>query len=247
MPILVEACVDSVASARAAERGGAGRLELCDNLFDGGTTPSAGMIVAVKAAVRIPLFVIVRPRGGGFVYTDEEIGVMQLDIEAARMLGVDGVVVGTLTRDAKVDAERLRSLVAAAGALPVTFHRAVDLVRDQDQALETLIHERVARVLTSGGAPTAIDGSGAIAALVRRAAGQIEVMAGGGIREETVHELVARTNVQEVHVRGTRVVKAPMAQGREGVRLRKALPEDESAWEETSERRIKEIVRLANG
>ena len=102
MPVLVEACVDSVASAVAAERGGARRLELCDNLTDGGTTPSAGMISAVKAAVRIPVFVIARPRGGGFVYTDIEAGVIRLDIEAARMLGADGIVVGSLTREGRV-------------------------------------------------------------------------------------------------------------------------------------------------
>src|SRR4051812_23393395 len=122
MSVLVEACVDSVASALAAERGGAARLELCDNLFDGGTTPSAGMISAVKATVRIPVFVIVRPRGGGFVYTHEEIAVMRLDIEAARMLGADGVVVGVLSRDARVDSEQLRTLVETAGDVPVAFH-----------------------------------------------------------------------------------------------------------------------------
>lgn len=246
MHVLVEACVDSVVSAVAAERGGASRLELCADLFDGGTTPSAGMIAAVKAAVRIPVFVIVRPRGGGFVYTDEEMGVMRLDIEAARMLGADGVVVGALTADATVDVGRLRALLDAAGGLPVTFHRAFDLARDQDAALETLIRERVTRVLTSGGAATAIDGAQSIGALVRRAGGQIEVMAGGGVREDTVHELVERTKVREVHVRGTRLVKTPMHQSPNGIRLRKSLPEDESAWEETSERRIKEIVRLAN-
>lgn len=245
--VLVEACVDSVASALAAERGGAGRLELCDNLFDGGTTPSAGMISAVKAAVRIPVFVIVRPRGGGFVYTHEEMGVMRLDIEAARMLGADGVVVGVLTRDARVDAEQLRVLVTAAGQMPVTFHRAFDLTQDRDQALEALMHAHVRRVLTSGGAPSALEGVEAIGALVKRAAGQIEVMAGGGVREETVQEIVHRTGVREVHVRGTRSARTPMSGGPTNIRLRKTLPADESTWEETDERRIREFVRLANG
>jgi copper homeostasis protein len=245
--VLVEACVDSVASALAAERGGAGRLELCDNLFDGGTTPSAGMISAVKAAVRIPVFVIVRPRGGGFVYTNEEMGVMRLDIEAARMLGADGVVVGVLTRDARVDAEQLRVLVTAAGQMPVTFHRAFDLTQDRDQALEALMHAHVRRVLTSGGAPSALEGVEAIAALVKRAAGQIDVMAGGGVREETVQEIVHRSGVREVHVRGTRAARTPMSGGPTNIRLRKALPADESTWEETDERRIREFVRLANG
>ena len=245
--VVVEACVDSVASALAAERGGAGRLELCDNLFDGGTTPSAGMISAVKAAVRIPVFVIVRPRGGGFVYTHEEMGVMRLDIEAARMLGADGVVVGVLTRDARVDAEQLRVLVTAAGQMPVTFHRAFDLTQDRDQALEALMHAHVRRVLTSGGAPSALEGVEAIGALVKRAAGQIEVMAGGGVREETVQEIVHRTGVREVHVRGTRSARTPMLGGPTNIRLRKTLPADESTWEETDERRIREFVRLANG
>jgi copper homeostasis protein len=247
MRVLVEACVDAVASALAAERGGAGRLELCDNLSDGGTTPSAGMISAVKAAVRIPVFVIVRPRGGGFVYTHDEIGVMRLDIEAAKMLGADGVVIGALTRDGRVDAEQVRTLVIAAGPLPVTFHRAFDLTQDPEQALETLIQLGVARVLTSGGQTTALEGVEAIAALVRRAAGQIRVMAGGGVREETVQELVHRAGITEVHVRGTRLARAPMSPSKEAIKLRKALPADEASWEETDERRIREFVRLANG
>ena len=233
-------------SAVAAERGGAKRLELCDNLFDGGTTPSAGMISAVKAAVRIPVFVIVRPRGGGFVYSSDEISVMRLDIEAARMLGADGVVVGVLTRDARVDEEQLRALVDQAGSLPVTFHRAFDLARDQGEALETLMRERVQRVLTSGGGQTALDGVDAIARLVARAAGQITVMAGGGIREETVQEVVHRSGVGEVHVRGTRPARTEMTGGA-SLKLRKPFPVDEGAWEETDERRIREFVRLANG
>lgn len=246
MPILIEACVDSVLSAVAAEKGGAGRLELCDNLFDGGTTPSAGMISAVRAAVRIPVFVIVRPRGGGFVYTVEEVSVMRLDIEAARMLGADGIAIGTLTRDARIDVEQLRVLMQHAGGLPVTFHRAFDLVRDQGEALEVLIRERVARVLTSGGSQTALEGVESIAKLVGRAAGHIAVMAGGGIREETVQEIVHRSKVGEVHVRGTRAARVDVSGGG-SLKLRKQLPVDENAWEETDERRIREFVRLANG
>jgi copper homeostasis protein len=245
--VLVEACVDSVASALAAERGGALRLELCDNLFDGGTTPSAGMISAVKAAVRIPVFVIVRPRGGGFVHTADELGVMRLDIEAAKMLGADGIVIGVLTKDARVDVEQLRVLVAQAGELPVTFHRAFDLTRDTGEALESLMQCGVKRVLTSGGATTALEGVEAIGTLVRRASGQITIMAGGGIREETVQEIVHRSRVSEVHVRGTRQARVVMSPAAERIRLRKPLPQDESAFDETDERRIREFVRLANG
>lgn len=205
------------------------------------------MISAVKAAVRIPVFVIIRPRGGGFVYTDEEIAVMRLDIEAARMLGADGVVVGVLTGDARVDEEQLRTLVAAAKDLPVTFHRAFDLTRDREEALETLMRLGVRRVLTSGGASAAIDGVEALRALGRRGAGQITIMAGGGVREETVQEIVHRSGVSEVHVRGTRPARVPMSPYPAAVRLRKMLPEDEQVWEETDEGRIREFVRLANG
>lgn len=246
MSVLIEACVDSVASALAAEKGGAGRLELCDALHDGGTTPSAGMISAVKAAVRIPVFVIVRPRGGGFVYTYEEAAVMRLDIEAARMLGADGVATGMLTADARIDEEQMRAVLAAAKDLPVTFHRAFDLTRDRDEALETLMRLGVQRVLTAGGAASAIEGVEAIRSLAKRGAGQITVMAGGGVREETVQEIVHRTGVPEVHVRGTRPARVRMTPVPPAVRLRKALPDDEEVWEETDERRIRDFVRLAN-
>jgi copper homeostasis protein len=246
MPVLVEACVDSVASALAAERGGARRLELCAGLHDGGITPSAGMISAVKIAVRIPVYVLIRPRGGGFVFTDEEVGVMRLDVEAARMLGADGVVIGALTRDARVDVERVKLLVAGAAELPVTFHRAFDQSRDLDQAAEALVQNGVSRVLTSGGHANAVAGIEQIRALVDRWSHDIEIMAGGGIREENVREIVDRTGVHEVHVRGTRLARTHMSPRREDVRLRKVLPDDEGAWEETDEQRISAFVRLAN-
>lgn len=246
MSVLVEACVDSVASAIAAERGGAGRLELCDNLFDGGTTPSAGMIDAVKEHVRIPVFVIVRPRGGGFVYSGDELDVMRRDIEIASRFSADGVVLGALTIDGRVDVERTRELVAAAGALRVTFHRAFDLTRDRAEALDAVIASGAQRVLTSGGAATAIDGADEIASLVARAGGRLEVMAGGGVREENVAELVQRSGVREVHVRGTVLESTAMQPVNGSIRLRKALPADEGAWETTDERRVRELVRRAN-
>jgi copper homeostasis protein len=204
------------------------------------------MISAVKAAVKIPVFVIVRPRGGGFVYADAEIGVMRLDIEAARMLGADGVVAGALTADARVHAEQMRAMVDVAAGLPVTFHRAFDLTPDLGASLEAVMALGIKRVLTSGGAPSALDGVAQIASLVKRAAGAVTVLAGGSVREENVQEIVHRSGVAEVHVRGTRLLSRGRA-GRDGMRLRKPLPEDESAWEETDERRIKEFVRLANG
>lgn len=244
-PVLVEACVDSVDSALAAERGGARRVELCDALYDAGTTPSAGMIAAVVARVRVPVFVIVRPRGGGFVYSATELDVMRRDIDAARSLGAGGIVVGALREDGRVDEGRTRALVEAAAGLPVTFHRAFDLVPDPGEALEMLAACGVARVLTSGGAATALDGAKALATLVARAAGRVVVMAGGGIREAQVRPLVARSGVREIHVRGTRLARSTDHDGAPRVRFRKAPPEDEGAWEETDEARIREFVRRA--
>jgi copper homeostasis protein len=243
--VLVEACVDSVESALAAERGGAGRLELCDALHDAGTTPSAGMIDAVKARTRLPVFVIVRPRGGGFVYSPAELDVMRRDVDVARRLGADGFVVGVLRRDARVDAACTKALVEAAAGRPVTFHRAFDLAREPLEALETLVECGVERVLTSGGAETALDGAEAIAALVAHAGRRIGVIAGGGIRETGVRELVRRSGVREIHVRGTRLRRTAMALANPRVRLRKALPDDEGAWEETDEARVRAFVTLA--
>ena len=245
--VLVEACVDSVESAKAAERGGAGRLELCDALFDGGTTPSAGMIAACREAVSIPLFVIIRPRGGGFVYSLTELDVMRRDIVAARGLGADGVVIGPLNADGTVNDSQTRALVEAAGPLPVTFHRAFDFAPDLEQALDAVIEAGAGRVLSSGGAPTAREGIPVLASLVRRAAGRAVMMAGGTIREDSVGEIVARSGVREVHVRLTRLTRGDGPALRPGVKVRKALPEDEAAWEETDGERVRQFVAAASG
>ncbi len=242
-PIIVEACVDSDASSLAAERGGARRLELCDALFDGGTTPSAGMIAACKAAVSIPVFVMIRPRGGGFVYSDAERDVMRRDVVVARELGADGIVIGGLCRDNTVDLDLVRMLVEAARRLPVTFHRAFDFTPDLAASLESLADHGVQRVLTSGGASTAADGVTALADLVRQAGSRLIVMAGGGIREENVRSVVSMSGVREVHVRLTRLAHAGEAPARRGLRVRKPLPEDEAAWEETDEQRVRSFVR----
>lgn len=242
--ILVEACVDSVASAVAAERGGAHRVELCAALADGGTTPSAGMIAACKGAVSIPVFVIVRPRGGGFSYSDAERDVMRRDVIAARELGADGIVTGGLCPDSTVDVALMRSMTDAARDRPVTFHRAFDFARALDEALEALVSSGVERVLTSGGAPTAIEGTSALASLVRQAGDRIVVMAGGGVREENVHELVAAAGIREVHVRLTRLTRDGSAQPA-SLRIRKPLPDDDTAWEETDEQRMRQFVRAA--
>jgi copper homeostasis protein len=245
--ILVEACVDSVASSIAAERGGAGRLELCDALFDGGTTPSAGMIAACKAAVSIPVFVMIRPRGGGFVYSDAERDVMRRDNEVARAIGADGVAIGGLRPDNTVDLELVRLLVQDAHGLPVTFHRAFDFTRDLAESLESLAEAGVERILSSGGASTAAEGADVLGRLVRQAGPRLVVMAGGGVREENIRNLISVSGVGEVHVRLTRLAHSGELSLHRELRVRKALPEDERSWEETDEQRVRSFVETATG
>jgi copper homeostasis protein len=201
------------------------------------------MIAACKDAVSIPVFVMIRPRGGGFVYSDAERDVMRRDIVVARELGADGVVIGCLRHDGAVDLASVRSLMQAAQPLPVTFHRAFDLAPDPEASLESLAAAGVQRILTAGGLSTAADGAAALAKLVRRAGSRLVVMAGGGVREENVRDLVSVSGVREVHVRLTRLTcgEAPLARHR--LRVRKPLPEDEAAWEETDEDRVRSFVR----
>ena len=199
--ILVEAAVGTLEAALAAERVGPDRIELCVNLNEGGTTPSTGLTAAVIDLTRLPVFVLVRPRVGDFVYADDEIDLMTRDIETAANIGIAGIVTGALTSDRRVDVEQTRALVKAAGGLPVTFHRAFDSAINMPDALEQLIELGVTRVLTSGGAPTALEGAEVIAALVTQARDRITVVAGGGIREHNVSDVITRTGVREVHSR----------------------------------------------
>jgi copper homeostasis protein len=199
--ILVEAAVETLESAMAAERAGVGRIELCANLSEGGTTPDAGLVAAVADWTRLPVFVMIRPRAGGFAYSVDEIDTMRRDVELARAIGVAGIVTGALTSHCRIDVEQTRALLNAAAGLPVTFHRAFDIVADPFDALEQLIDLGVTRVLTAGGATTASEGADSIAALVDQARGRIAVIAGGGIRQHNVRDVLVRTAVGEIHTR----------------------------------------------
>lgn len=196
---VLEICVDSVASALTAERGGADRIELCSALSEGGLTPSLGLLRQVRSKVSIAVHMMIRPRSGDFVYSDDDFAIMQEDIVLAARSGANGVVFGLLTANGEVDIERTRALVELSKPMQVTFHRAMDLTPDPFRALEAIIHGGADRVLTSGGELNAALGSARIQGLVRAARGRIQVMAGGGVRPENLEELVRLTGAKEWH------------------------------------------------
>ncbi|MFZ0279666.1 MAG: copper homeostasis protein CutC [Candidatus Sulfotelmatobacter sp.] len=220
--ILIEVCVDSVASALAAERGGAGRVELCSNLLEGGVTPSAGQIELVRTRTSIGLQVMIRPRGGDFCYTPEEFETMRRDIVAAKKLGADGVVVGILNADGSVDIERTRELIELARPLNVTFHRAFDMSADLSRALECICATGADRLLTSGGKKTALQAVKQIARLVDAARGRIAVMACGGINDQNAARIIKQTGVREIHVGLRSRVASPMVHRNPEISMGKA-------------------------
>jgi copper homeostasis protein len=206
----LEICIDSVESAIAAERGGAKRVELCSDLLEGGITPGAGMIALVRRNIDIGLYVMIRPRGGDFFYTDLEFEVMRQEIDHARRLGADGLVLGLLDEQGRVDVARTRQLVEFASPLPVTFHRAIDMTSDLSFALEDVISSGATRILTSGGAPNVQRGMPAITRMVEAAAGRIVIMPGGGINAENIAALAHATSAQEFHSSARSVMPSPV-------------------------------------
>ena len=198
----------------------------------------------MKFRIGIPVFVLIRPRGGGFVYSDDELEVMKRDVHVARDEGADGIVIGALDNGGRVNLAITRELIDAGGELPATFHRAFDATRDPASALDALIGAGVTRVLTSGGAASAREGTDVIARLVDQAGDRIVVMAGGGVREHNVREIIARTGVSEVHARISSVSGQPGERADPPMRLRRPLPEDENVWEELDEPRMRALVDI---
>ena len=197
--MIYEICVDSVAGVRAAKAAGAHRVELCGDLMEGGTTPSRGMIRQARTVAGIAMHVIIRPRGGDFLFDDDEFAVIEADIDTAKAEGADGVVIGLLAPDGTVEAGRTRELIARARPLSVTFHRAFDMTPEPFEALETLVALGVDRVLTSGQEATVLEGLPLITELIRRAGNRIIVMPGGGITSRNVDRIVAAAAPREIH------------------------------------------------
>ena len=213
--IKIEVCAFSLESCLAAEKGGANRIELCGSMYEGGTTPSAGLIQIVKQRINIEIHAMIRPRGGDFCYSEEEISVMQADIRMAKELGCEGIVLGILQTNGRVNIAQTKELVALAKPMIVTFHRAIDMTPDYLEALEDIIETGCERILTSGQKNTAIKGIKNIKTLVEKANGRIEIMAGSGVNIDNAQALM-HTGVNALHLTGKSIRDSEMVYRKEG-------------------------------
>lgn len=238
---LIEICIDSVESALAAQAGGADRVELCQNLFEGGTTPSLGMLETVVSQIQLPIFVIIRPRGADFCYSDYEFNVMALDVVIAKERGASGIVTGILGPNGTVDQKRMRTLIQLAHPLPVTFHRAFDVTRDPVEALNTLIKLGVKRVLTSGQEKSVLEGSELIQRLVKLAGKRIGIMPGGGITDRNFARIQKLTGASEFHLSASHPASSRMTYRSAGVPMGRELRASEFGWTVTDPDRVRRV------
>jgi copper homeostasis protein len=240
----LEVCANSYESALAAQNGGAKRVEFCDNLAEGGTTPSYAQIALAKKNLSIEVWPIIRPRGGDFLYSDIEFELMKEDIRICRSLNCEGIVTGILKADGTIDKERCAELIELAKPMEVAFHRAFDMSNDMDQALEDLIALQIKRVLTSGGAPSAILGSEKLAQLVKKADGRIIIMPGAGINGNNIKELIDQTGATQFHASAKEFVASKMKFRNTETKM--GSIEDEYRYELTSETKVKALVDWIN-
>ena len=232
---MLEICCGSLEDALEAEAGGADRVELCANLFWGGLTPSFGTIKEASRRLRIPAIVMIRPRGGGFCYTDPEFDVMVADAEAAISENVAGIVFGVLTPDGAVDVARNRRLrdIAAAAGKDAVFHRAFDVTPDPFRALDQLIALGITRVLTSGQQDTVPEGIDLIRRLIDYAGDRIQVMPGGGIKPHNFDDVIARTGCGQIHVAAFTTRRDDSTRNRPAVTFGGALYPSENLYDVT--------------
>lgn len=244
MECKLEVCVDSVESAIIAQSAGADRVELCDNLIEGGTTPGYGSISSARHNLDIDLHVLIRPRGGDFLYSGLELDIMRRDIEVCGECGVNGIVTGVLLSGGTVDIERTSRLIELAYPMPVTFHRAFDLCADPLQSLEDIITTGAKRLLTSGHANRAKDGIKLISQLVSQAGDRLIIMPGGGIDDTNIMSIVFKTNVREVHLTGRKSINSEMRFRRDGIRMGSTPELTEFTRKVADMEKIREIINI---
>ncbi len=240
--MIVEVCVDNLASVEAAARAGADRIELCAGLVEGGTTPSLAFLNAARRIFPGKIMAMLRPRAGDFLYSEAEFEMMLHEVGYFRREGADGIVFGMLRPDGTIDVGRTRILMEKAAGLDLTFHRAFDLTRSPKEALETLIALGIPRVLTSGCEPDVARGIEAIAGFVRHAAGRIAVMPGGGVEPSDVAEIVRRAGVTEIHLAALETSASPMLHRRHDIPMGAAAVPGEYQRVAASEEKIRQAV-----
>lgn len=242
--ITMEVCCYNLESAIYAEAAGADRIELCANRHQGGTTPSYGMLEVVRKIVEIPIFSMIRPRGGDFLYSKEELEVMLHDIQMAKELGMEGVVMGVLRKDGQVDIEVMSRLIEVVRPMEVTFHRAFDLTPDPIKSLEDIISLGVDRVLTSGQRSSAYHGMAIIKSILESCKGAIIVMPGAGINEENVLQILEQTGAREFHVSASGTRPSKMKFHKNQVQM--GSDEGEYTVDITDENRIRKFREIVN-
>lgn len=244
---LIELCVEGVDGAVAAAEGGADRVELCASLVEGGITPSLGTVRAAVAAVSVPVMVMVRPRGGDFLYSSREFAAMLVDVASLRDTGAAGVVFGCLTADGAIDEVRTRALVAAARPLSVTVHRAFDMTADPAAALEALVRCGVDRVLTSGQQPTGLAGVAVLAGLVRQAAGRIVILGCGALDEAGIARVWREAGLVELHFSAPAMRASAMRYRNPALAMGAGDPEREYRHTVTDPVRVHAMIAAARG
>jgi copper homeostasis protein len=244
MDYKLEICVDSVESAIEAQSAGADRVELCDNLIEGGTTPGYGSIVSARNNLSIGLHVIIRPRGGDFLYSDLEYDIMRRDIEICGESGVDGIVAGILLPGGNIDVERTTKLFEFAYPMSTTFHRAFDMCSDPVQGIEDVISTGAVRLLTSGLKNKAQDGIELIRQLIIQADNRLIIMPGGGIDETNAAVILTATKAREIHLTGRKVIDSEMIYRRQGINMGGVKGIPEFSRKVADQERIKKIIGI---
>ncbi|QNK64171.1 copper homeostasis protein CutC [Pedobacter sp. PAMC26386] len=242
--IEMEVCANSVSSGLEAQLGGAKRIELCASLTEGGTTPSYAEIKLAKQLLSIEVYPIIRPRGGDFLYSDLEFELMKEDVKICKELKCEGIVIGILTANGKIDKTRCAELIKLAKPMKVAFHRAFDMTENMEEALEDIISLGVVRILTSGGKSSALDGAANLAGLIKQAAHRITIMPGAGISISNIQQLISRTGAKEFHASARRNHSSKMLF--RNSELSMGADADEYSSSLTDAKLVKNLLELAN-
>lgn len=239
---ILEICASTYAAALAAYQAGADRIELCSALTEGGLTPSQGLMAEVAKIPNLKKHILIRPRSGDFLYSGEELSIMKADIKVAKACGADGIVVGALHKDGSIDIESMRDLITCAEGMEVTFHRAFDMCRNPQQAIESIIKLGCRRILTSGQAPKADMALDHISNYIKQASGRIIIMPGCGINKDNIRKIIECTGATEVHASASKFHASRMAYKKFGVNMG-TDEADEYGIVESDEKKIAEIIQ----